>query len=48
MNADLPQFTDAFRQQRETAAFYNWLNRTGSRDLRDTPVFQEQAGTPAR
>jgi hypothetical protein len=48
MNANLPQFTGAFRQQRETAAFYNWLNRTGSRDLRDTPVFQGQAGTPAR
>lgn len=48
MNAELPQFTEAFRQQRETAAFYNWLNRTGSRDLRNTPVFQEQTGTPAR
>lgn len=48
MNAGLPQFTDAFRQQRETAAFYNWLNRTGSRDLRDTPIFQEQTGTPAQ
>ncbi|HXR48459.1 MAG TPA: peptidylprolyl isomerase [Candidatus Limnocylindrales bacterium] len=48
MNAELPQFTEAFRQQRETAAFYSWRNRTGSRDLRDTPVFQQQTGTPAR
>ena len=48
MNADLPQFTAAFRHQRETEAFYNWLNRTGSRDLRNTPVFQGQAGTPAQ
>jgi len=48
MNADLPQFTDALRQQRETAAFYNWLNRTGSQDLRDTPLFQAQAGTASR
>jgi peptidyl-prolyl cis-trans isomerase D len=48
MNADLPQFTDVFRRERETAAFYNWLNRTGSRDLRNTPIFQEQTGTPAR
>ena len=47
MSANLPQFTAAFRQQRETAAFYNWLDRTGSRDLRDTPIFQEQARTPA-
>ncbi|HUA38539.1 MAG TPA: peptidylprolyl isomerase [Candidatus Sulfopaludibacter sp.] len=48
MNEDLPRFTEAFRQQRETAAFDNWLNRTGSRDLRDTPLFQQQAGTAAQ
>ncbi|HKW30607.1 MAG TPA: SurA N-terminal domain-containing protein [Verrucomicrobiae bacterium] len=47
MNADLPQFTQALRQQRETAAFYNWLNRTGSHDLRDTPLFQEKTGAAA-
>jgi len=47
MNANLPQFTAAVRQQRETAAFYNWLERIGSRDLRDTPVYQGQAGNPA-
>ncbi|HEV2436237.1 MAG TPA: SurA N-terminal domain-containing protein [Verrucomicrobiae bacterium] len=47
MAANLPQFTAAFRQQRETAAFYNWLDRNGSRDLRDTPIFQDQARTPA-
>jgi hypothetical protein len=48
MQAELPQFTKAFRQQREMAAFYNWLGRTGSQELRDTPLFQEHAGTPAR
>ncbi len=48
MNADLPQFTASFRQQRETAAFYNWLNHTGSRDLRDTPLFRQQPGTPGQ
>ncbi len=48
MNANLPQFTAAVRQQRETAAFYNWLERTGSRDLRNTPVFPGPSGNTAQ
>ncbi|MGB7769328.1 MAG: SurA N-terminal domain-containing protein [Verrucomicrobiia bacterium] len=48
MNADLPQFTAALRQQRETDAFDNWINRTGSRDLRDTPIFSSQPETAAQ
>jgi parvulin-like peptidyl-prolyl isomerase len=44
MNASLPQFAAALREQRETAAFYNWLERTGSRDLRNTPVAPGQSG----
>lgn len=44
MNEDLPQFTASLRQQREVAAFNNWFMRIGSRDLRDTPIAQEQSG----
>ncbi len=46
MNANLPQFAAALRQQRETAAFYNWLQRTGSRVLRDTPIAPGRSGNP--
>jgi hypothetical protein len=48
LNANLPQFTAAVRQQRETAAFYNWLERTGSQDLRNTPVYPGQSGNTAQ
>jgi hypothetical protein len=48
MNANLPQFAAAFRQQRETAAFENWLQRTGSRALRNTPIAPGQSGNPAQ
>ena len=44
MNDDLPQFTASLRQQRENMAFNNWLERTGSRDLRNTPIAPGQAG----
>jgi peptidyl-prolyl cis-trans isomerase D len=44
MDADLPQFTAQLRQQRQNEAFYNWLEHTGSRDLRNTPIYQEQPG----
>jgi hypothetical protein len=47
MNANLPQFTAAVRQQRAAAAFYNWLEHTGSRDLRNTPVYPEPSGNTA-
>ena len=43
INANLPRFAAAFRQQRQTAAFVNWLDRTGSHALRDTPIAQGQA-----
>jgi len=46
--ADLPQFTAALRQQRDTEAFDNWANRTASRDLRDTPIFSGQPETVAQ
>jgi len=39
MNDNLPQFMASLRSQRETMAYNNWLERTGSRDLRDTPIF---------
>jgi len=48
MNANLPQFAAALRQQRETAAFYNWLQRTGSRDLQNIPALSEPSGNNAR
>jgi len=47
MNANLPQFTAALRQQCKTAAFYNWLDHTGSRDLRNTPIAPGRAGDNA-
>lgn len=46
MNADLPQFAAMLRQQYETAAFYNWVERTGSRALNDTPVAPGRSGSP--
>jgi hypothetical protein len=48
MNANLPQFTAELRQQRETSAFYNWLERTGSRELRNTPIYTAQSGSNAQ
>ena len=48
MNDDLPQFTASLRQQRESMAFNNWLERTGSRDLRNTPIAPGQAGGPGQ
>ena len=44
MNANLPRFAAALREQRETAAFYNWIEHTGSRDLRNTPIAPGQSG----
>jgi hypothetical protein len=48
MNDNLPQFTATLRNQRETVAFNSWLERTGSRDLRKTPISPEQSGAPAQ
>jgi hypothetical protein len=47
MDANLPQFAAELRQQRETAAFYNWFARAASRALRDTPIAPGQSGNPA-
>lgn len=38
MKANLPRFAALLRHQRQNAAFYNWVERTGSRALRDTPL----------
>jgi hypothetical protein len=43
MEADLPKFTADLRLRRQHEAFNTWLQREGSRELRDTPLFQKQA-----
>jgi parvulin-like peptidyl-prolyl isomerase len=48
MSNNLPQFTASLRQQLENVAFNNWLERTGSRDLRNTPIAPEQSGGAAQ
>jgi hypothetical protein len=48
MNDNLPQFMASLRNQRETVAFNNWLERTGSRDLRNTPIGPGQPGAPGQ
>lgn len=47
MTADLPQFTAALRQQNETEVFDNWIDRTGSRDLLNTPIAPRHSETAA-
>ncbi len=45
MNAELPQFVKAFRRERETEAFNQWVNLEANHVLRTTPIFQRlQAG----
>jgi hypothetical protein len=44
MNANLPQFAAVIRQQRQLAAFYNWLGHIAGRDLQDTPAAPGQSG----
>ena len=48
MNANLPQFAAVIRQQRQLAAFYNWLGHAAVRDLADTPVASGQSGDKAQ
>jgi hypothetical protein len=48
MNANLPQYAAAIRQQRQLAAFYNWLGHTAARDLQDTPIGSGQAADKAQ
>lgn len=41
MNAGLPRFAAALREQRQTEAFYQWLNLEANRQLRGTSLFRE-------
>jgi hypothetical protein len=41
MNAGLPRFAAALREQRQTEAFYQWLNLEANRQLRSTSLFRE-------
>lgn len=41
MVADLPQFAAQFRAQREQQTFEEWMQREGSRELRDTPLAKD-------
>jgi hypothetical protein len=43
MGADLPQFTAGLRRQRESEVFNQWLQAEANRQLRDTPVYRQQA-----
>lgn len=43
MNANLPQFTASLRQQRQNAAFYDWMERTANETLGQTPLATEQS-----
>jgi hypothetical protein len=42
MKADLPDFSKAVRQERESDAFQLWFSREASPALRDIPAFQQQ------
>ena len=44
MTADLPDYSKAVRQRRESEAFELWFNQEASRALRDIPLFRRQAG----
>ena len=48
MNADLPQFTAGLRRERESEAFNQWLQAEANRQLRNTPVFSQQAAAGAK
>jgi hypothetical protein len=43
MKSELPQFTANLRRTQENDAFNEWLQAEANRELRDTPVFHEQA-----
>jgi hypothetical protein len=40
MNAELPRFTAALREQRRSEAFNQWVNTEANRQLRSTPIFK--------
>ena len=48
MNADLPQFTAGLRRQRESELFNQWVQTEANRQLRNTPVFAQQAAAGAK
>ena len=47
MSADLPQFTAGLRRARESEVFNQWVQAEANRQLRTTPVFNQQAATGA-
>ena len=47
MNAELPQFTETLRRERETEAFNQWLAAEAGRALRDTPFARRMATSSA-
>lgn len=42
MNAELPQYLVAFRRERVAETFNQWVNLEANRQLRNTPLFQQQ------
>ena len=47
LKADLPQFTTTLRRERASEAFNQWLQAEAGRQLRNTPVFNQQAAAGA-
>jgi hypothetical protein len=47
MNAGLPRFAATLREQRQTEAFYQWLNAEANRQLRTTSFFRESSASGA-
>jgi hypothetical protein len=47
MKSELPKFTADLRRQRENEAFDIWLQTEANRQLRDTPVYKQEAANGA-
>jgi hypothetical protein len=45
VSTDLPQFTASLRRARENEAFNEWVQTEAGRELRNTPVYKQQAAT---
>lgn len=45
MKADLPEFSNSIRQERQNEAFNLWFNKEAYPALRDLPAFQKQEST---
>jgi hypothetical protein len=43
MKSELPQVTENLRRERQNEAFQSWLGAEANRELRDTPVYAQQA-----